>query len=232
MRYSINSHGISAQAKGWGHGWPTNRAHDMARVKADRSGTSINVHKRIARLVDMLLDETERRGYRLNPHKCGGYVCRQIFGKGHRPTGHPSNHSWGLAIDLNWNSNVERWDGKVVTNMPSWLPKLWGRYGFFWGANYSGGHRDPMHVEFMGSPDDADDMTAKAKRELRGGKSMPAAPKAKPAPEVYVVKSGDSLALIANRLRLDGWTGLYNLNKAVIGPDPDVIKPGQKLLIP
>ena len=54
MRYSINSHGISAQAKGWGRGWPTNRMHDMARVKADRSGTSINVHKRVARLVDML----------------------------------------------------------------------------------------------------------------------------------------------------------------------------------
>jgi hypothetical protein len=87
MRYSINSHGISAQAKGWGHGWPANRAHDMARVKADRSGTSINVHKRIARLVDMLLDETERRGYRLNPHKCGGYVCRQIFGN---VTGRPA----------------------------------------------------------------------------------------------------------------------------------------------
>jgi len=231
MRFSINSHGISAQAKGWGRGWPTNRVHDMTRVKADRSGTSINVHKRIARLVDMLLDETERRGYRLNPHKCGGYVCRQIFGKGHRPTGRPSNHSWGLAIDLNWNSNVERWDGKVVTDMPSWLPKLWGRYGFFWGANYSGGHRDPMHVEFMGSPDDADDMTAKARRELRGGKAMPA-PAHKATPQVYVVRSGDSLGLIANRFRLNGWTGLYNLNKAVIGPDPDVIKPGQKLVIP
>ena len=54
----------------------------------------------------------------------------------------------------------------------------------------------------------------------------------KPNQQVYVVKSGDSLARIANRFRLDGWSGLYNLNKAVIGPDPDEIKPGQKLLIP
>ena len=60
---------------------------------------------------------------------------------------------------------------------------------------------------------------------------MPA-PAHKAAQQVYVVKSGDSLGLIANRFRLDGWTGLYNLNKAVIGPDPDVIRPGQKLLIP
>jgi hypothetical protein len=50
----------------------------MARVTADQSHAHVNVHKRIARLVDLLLDETERRGYRLDPDHTGGYANRPI----------------------------------------------------------------------------------------------------------------------------------------------------------
>jgi len=232
MRFSVNDYSISAKAKGWGSGWPQNRSHDMARVKADRSGTALNVNKRIARLVDLLIDETERRGYRLVQAQCGGYNNRPIRG-----TSKPSNHSWGLAVDLNWQRNPENFHGVVKTDLPDWLPKLWGRYGFAWGGNYRGNHKDPMHLEFMGSPDDADDMTSAARRDLTG---HPAAhPTAHPAvtapkqPEKYVVKSGDTLSTIANRLHLaGGWTSLYNLNQKTIGPDPDVIFPGEVLLVP
>jgi hypothetical protein len=67
MRYSSNDYSISAKTKGWRSGWPTDRSANMARVTADQSHAHVNVHKRIARLVDLLLDETERRGYRLDP---------------------------------------------------------------------------------------------------------------------------------------------------------------------
>jgi nucleoid-associated protein YgaU len=222
MRFSISDYSIGPQAKGWGHGWPHDRSADMARVKADRSGTKVNVHKRIAALTDMLLDETERRGYKLRPEQCGGYNNRPIKG-----TTKPSNHSWGLAVDLNWNLNPESRDGKVHTNLPSWVPQLWNRYGYAWGGNYRGQHKDPMHFEFMGSPDDASDMTALARRELGHPKTDPV------SVEKYVVKPGDSLSTIAKRLRIGGgWQTLYHLNRAAIGPDPNKIRPGLVLRLP
>jgi len=48
------------------------------------------------------------------------------------------------------------------------------------------------------------------------------------------VKGGDSLSEIAQREMGDGdrWTELYEANKAAIGDDPDMIKPGTKLTIP
>jgi hypothetical protein len=157
MRFSINDYTIRASAKGWGPGWPADRHSDMARVTADRSEAAVNVHKRIARLVDLLLDETEQRGYLAKPNQTGGFCSRPIKG-----TQTPSNHSWGLAIDLNSLDNDDSRDGIVHTNMPDWLPRLWNRYGFAWGGKYRGNYKDPMHLEFMGAPADADDMTRKA----------------------------------------------------------------------
>jgi hypothetical protein len=229
MRFSINNYTVGPKAKGWGEGFPHGRWGDMARVRADRSGTSVNVHKRVARLVDMLLDETERRGYRLDQPQCGGYNNRAIKG-----THKPSNHSWGLALDLNWRRNPEHFDGIPRTDFPAWLPALWGRYGFAWGGNYRGRHKDPMHLEFMGSPADADDMTGKARREL--GRTVPAAapaPKAAAAARKYTVKSGDTLSGIANRFKVGGgWKALYNANKKTIGADPNVIRVGLELVVP
>ncbi len=163
MQFSINDYSIRASDKGWGPGWPTDRSSDMAKVTADRSKVAVNVHRRIARLVDLLLDETELRGYLAKAGQTGAYNNRPIKDKHGQPTNTPSNHSWGLAVDYNSLDNPATWDGIVHTKMPDWLPKLWGRYGFAWGGNYvGGGLRDPMHLEFMGAPADADDMTAKA----------------------------------------------------------------------
>jgi len=49
----------------------------------------------------------------------------------------------------------------------------------------------------------------------------------------YVVQPGDTLAGIAAGLGVrGGWPALYAANRAVIGPDPDVVRPGAVLVLP
>lgn len=53
-------------------------------------------------------------------------------------------------------------------------------------------------------------------------------------PKSYTVVKGDSLSLIAKKVYKDmsQWRRIYDANKKVIGKNPDLIKPGQKLVIP
>lgn len=50
----------------------------------------------------------------------------------------------------------------------------------------------------------------------------------------YTVQRGDSLSSIAQRAYNDAnrWRLIYDANKDVIGPDPDILHPGQVLFIP
>lgn len=48
----------------------------------------------------------------------------------------------------------------------------------------------------------------------------------------YTVKQGDTLSGIARMKGLTSWRVLYEANRAVIGPNPDLIFPGQKLHTP
>lgn len=59
-------------------------------------------------------------------------------------------------------------------------------------------------------------------------------PEVKPTPKAYSVKSGDSLYMIAKRSYGDGskWKQIYTANIGVIGKNPNLIKPGQQLVIP
>ena len=61
----------------------------------------------------------------------------------------------------------------------------------------------------------------------------PPAPSPKPA-RTYTVVSGDTLWAIAKKHLGEGkrWPEIYDKNKAVIGDNPDRIKPGQVLTIP
>nr|WP_052759484.1 LysM peptidoglycan-binding domain-containing protein [Paenibacillus sp. DMB20] len=59
-------------------------------------------------------------------------------------------------------------------------------------------------------------------------------PNTREVPSSYSVKSGDSLFKISAKVYGDGnnWRKIYNANKKVVGPNPNVLKPGIKLVIP
>jgi GH25 family lysozyme M1 (1,4-beta-N-acetylmuramidase) len=53
-----------------------------------------------------------------------------------------------------------------------------------------------------------------------------------PAPHEHIVQNGENLSVIAAKYGLPSWQTLYDLNAAIIGNDPNLIKPGQRLRLP
>lgn len=149
--------------RGWGPGWPHSPSGHIVPVRWS-NGTSPagGVRSEIVELVTLLGNETIKRGYKPHVGWCWGYDNRAIAG-----TSPPvaSNHSWGLAVDINAPTNPRT--TVLVTDMPSWMPDLWNRYGFRWGGDYPAGiKKDAMHYEFMGTPAQALVATAQAKADL------------------------------------------------------------------
>lgn len=66
------------------------------------------------------------------------------------------------------------------------------------------------------------------------GESGTTRPDERTPPAKYEVKPGDCLWLIARRVYGDGgrWQEIYDANADTIGPDPNLIQPGQQLVIP
>ncbi|WKV76062.1 transglycosylase family protein [Streptomyces sp. PCS3-D2] len=70
-------------------------------------------------------------------------------------------------------------------------------------------------------------------QEAKAAPVQAAAPRptgTKVLPNPYVVAPGDSLSAIATEQRVEGgWQALYETNRAVVGDDPNLIFPGQRL---
>ncbi|MFF9344428.1 MULTISPECIES: transglycosylase family protein [unclassified Streptomyces] len=74
---------------------------------------------------------------------------------------------------------------------------------------------------------------------LPAQRALPREASAKPGPttvptvrEMYTVTPGDSLSAIARDERVGGgWQRLYEINRKVVGDDPDLILPGQRLTL-
>jgi hypothetical protein len=154
-------HNNRAQANGWGTGWPSceNRTawgEKQKIVEVSAAGVRVSVRRELRELVSILLTATtQMHRYQLKPHETGGYNCRNIDG-----TQTASNHSWGLAVDLNWNDNP--WQKKFKSNLPVAVIPMWWRCGFFWGGWYSD-KPDTMHFEYVFTPQDVPHHLSKAK---------------------------------------------------------------------
>ena len=116
-------------------------------------GVRVHCHERAATAVHALGRVMEAHGYIVRAGDTGAYNCRQITaGSGH------SLHAFGIAIDINWNTNPFRADNVLVTDMPRVMVRnivrihtnggeqVWG-----WGGHYRR-VKDAMHFEIVCSP--------------------------------------------------------------------------------
>jgi peptidoglycan hydrolase-like protein with peptidoglycan-binding domain len=159
----------NAQQRGWGTGWPNCQWDKF--VKVTSAGVSISVRRELADLVVTLLTATERAGYNVRAAgdgPCGGtwgVACRAIRG-----TNVPSNHSWGLAVDLNAPCNPMSTTFK--TDIPPRVVQMWEASGFYWGGRYDT-RPDTMHFEYIGRPQDVAKHLSVAKAFLDEPKPTP-----------------------------------------------------------
>lgn len=143
----------SASARGWGYpgppGSPQGEAFRRANiVKITAGGVVLWVHKDVARLFRGFINEIVERGYSVKDRADDwGYAHRMIRGS----TRTLSNHSWGLAVDLNATTNPM--GSRLVTDMPAWVIECAEKWGLSWGGRYKT-RPDAMHFEFLGRPED------------------------------------------------------------------------------
>lgn len=152
----------NAYERGWGNpGKPGSSEAAAFRsqhiVKVVAGGVDLYVHKDVSHLFVGFINELVLSGYRLDVNKDDwGYNNRNIRGyEGETDLKYKSNHSWGLAIDLNSGDNPLTASGTPPkTDMPvSLVQKLIVKYGLTWGYNYNG-RKDSMHFEFTQTPAD------------------------------------------------------------------------------
>jgi hypothetical protein len=138
-----------ASDRGWGNGWPTDRRSDMVDLTVEGVSFPGGVHRTVMPLMRELLEVSiDAEWVELTDGWCWGYANRPIKLPGGGFSTTPSNHSWGLAIDVNAPANPF---GGTSHQIPLVMGNLWESYGFRWGGFYSS-TKDWMHFEFMGTP--------------------------------------------------------------------------------
>lgn len=118
-------------------------------------GVRVQCHRQVVTAVQALGRVFEAHRYVVRASDTGAYNCRPITnGSGH------SLHAFGIAIDVNWNSNPFRKDNVLVTDMPKVMvenvkrirtmsgAQVWG-----WGGDYRS-VKDAMHFEVVCTPAD------------------------------------------------------------------------------
>jgi hypothetical protein len=102
--------------------------------------SSIRCHKLIAPLMEEVFRQIATQGLKGAVRTYGGgYVYRPKRG-----AVKPSTHSWGIAIDLNPNTNAMGSAG----DMDPRLVTLFEAHGFVWGGRWAGRNKDPMHFQY------------------------------------------------------------------------------------
>ncbi|MCU1393986.1 MAG: hypothetical protein JWM34_2414 [Ilumatobacteraceae bacterium] len=136
-------------------------------------------------LFEGFLSDIQAGGYRVTDQGAYGFRCTSGSGKTCQglTRGSLSNHSWGLAMDIDSGANPEATyvgvngasacTTPITTNIPQWVVQTAEKWGLYWGGyGWDSGctspsqmrtsaTRDTTHFEFRGSPSQASAIAAK-----------------------------------------------------------------------
>jgi hypothetical protein len=105
-----------------------------------RTITRMTCHRRMTGIYASLFAGIQDRGLQPAVKSFGGCFAFRPQRTGSKL----SAHSWGIAIDLNPETNLQGSAG----NMDAGIIHLFRDAGFEWGGNWPGKTRDPMHFQF------------------------------------------------------------------------------------
>jgi hypothetical protein len=182
----------TAQERGWGKGWPDCQGSKMTTIHP--AGRAITCRTEAAVVFSYYVSRYDAEVEDINSvPDDGAFACRPIRGS-EPPVA--SNHSWGLALDLNWQKHPLGESGTFTAPQLLALRLMLHEVLFMrWGGDYE--HRkDEQHHEFMGTPSDMLALTRRVKH------LMPWQPW-----DGHVLKQGmsnDRTRLVNNRLGFGG----------------------------
>lgn len=110
-------------------------------------GHEISIHHLVAPYLDHIQKAVNEAKTGYNFTNVTSFNMRPKKGGGGR-----SLHSWGIAIDINPETNPyqsRNW-GPPETDIPGPIIDIFKKYGFAWGGDWPG-ERDPMHFEWYGA---------------------------------------------------------------------------------
>jgi hypothetical protein len=100
----------------------------------------VRCHRLLAPKFEAILKEMAAGNLQSQLQSFGGCFCFRPKRRG----GGYSTHSWGIAIDLNPETNLPGTPGHMNDSLV-WLFK---NHGFIWGGDWKGKSKDPMHFQY------------------------------------------------------------------------------------
>jgi hypothetical protein len=105
-----------------------------------KSVTQFLCHKHLTGILGDVFRDVQARGLRAKIQSFGGCFAFRPQRTGVKL----STHSWGIAIDLNPETNGQGSVGDVDAG----VIEIFRSAGFTWGGNWGGKSQDPMHFQF------------------------------------------------------------------------------------
>lgn len=128
---------------------------DMVTIDFGHQGARVHVRRYTVPVWRAVEAVMATHHYPIRAQDTGAYACRQITGG----SGY-SLHAYGIALDVNWQTNPYRGDGTLVTDMPDAmiddlraLQTSAGQRLLRWGGDYQN-VKDAMHFELVATVDE------------------------------------------------------------------------------
>lgn len=112
-------------------------------VTVNFMGHNLRFHQKAAPALQAVVNEIKTSGANYQFRSLGTYKWRNNV----NDPDELSVHSFGIAIDINPDSNPNRSDNKLITDLPSGVINAFKRNSFRWGGEYNR-IKDPMHFEY------------------------------------------------------------------------------------